>query len=131
MSRALETKVAQLVQSKIDGLVEVRVGEQLAVIPKDKLCTVNLDAKRPKNSSFSNVFENTFKITLMMHYADNTEQEMESVGESIHLGLLDPDNFNDDSNVLHHQVQEMKKVVTDNNWIQEINYLLVAVDTES
>lgn len=131
MSRALETKVAQLVQTKIEGLVEVRVGEQLAVIPKNKLCTVNLDAKRPKNSSFSNVFENTFKITLMMHYADNTVQEMESVGESIHEALINPSNFLEDSTVFYHQVQELKKTVQDSNWIQEINYMVLAVDMES
>ena len=79
MSRALETKVAQLIQSKVEGLVEVRTGEQLAVVPKDKLCTVNLDAKRPKDPAFSNVFENTFKIRLSMHYADSTELQMEEI----------------------------------------------------
>lgn len=131
MSRALETKVAQLIQTNVEGLVEVRVGEQLAIVPKGKLCVVNLDAKRPKNSAFSNVFENTFKVTLMMHYADNTEQEMETIGESILQGLIKPENFKDEPEVLYHQVQEMKKSIQENCWVQDINYMVLAVDMES
>lgn len=129
--RALETKVAQAVNSSLAGSVEVRVGEQLETIPKDKVVVVNLDSKRPKNPAFSDVFENIFKIELRMHYADQTEQEMETAGDSIQHGLMTPNLWNTDDTILYHQINESKKFIKENYWMQEFSYLVLAVDKES
>ena len=129
--RELETKIAQSIQAVISESIEVRVGEQLATIPKDQVVVVNLDSKRPKNSAFSDVFENIFKIQVKMHYAESSEEQMEQTCRSIHFQLLNPDLWNLDENILYHQVQDTKKQIQENHWIQEITYMVLSVDKES
>lgn len=129
--RGLETAVAQVVQSALGESIDVRVGEQLATIPQDKVVVVNLDSKKPKNATFSDVFENTFKIQLQMHYADNTEESMENAGKAIHLELIKTDTWANNNDVLFHQVIDSKKSINENSWQQEFSYLVLSVDKES
>ncbi len=129
--RALETQVAQIVSTSLDGLVPVRVMEQLEPIPKDQLVSVVLETKRQKDTAIINVFENVFKIRLTMHWAENTEQKMNEAGSSIHRGLMNLNAWNENPDVLHFYLSEVKRSIEQDSWLQEYSYNIVAVDKES
>jgi len=129
--RGLETLVGQKIQGALQDSLDVRVAEQLNDIPKDKVCVVNLDTKRQKDPALIDVFENTFKIELRMRYGDATENEMEIAGKAIHFALINPHAWQNNNDVLHFSLQEVKKFISDNYWRQEFSYMIVAVDKES
>lgn len=128
MSRELEQKVADVIITALDGLVEVRTGEQSASIPESSLVTVHLESQQLRTPAITNLFDSKVKVILKMHHADKTESEMHQAG-SVILDALTEVSLSSSLNSYLTQLKDTKADVGEGYWLREYNLEVLSVDT--
>lgn len=128
MSRELEQKVADVIITALNGLVEVRTGEQSASIPESSMVTVQLESQQLRTPAITNLFDSKVKVILKMHHADKTEAEMDQAG-SVILDTLTEVSLSSSLNSYLTQLKDTKADVGEGYWLREYNLEVLSVDT--
>lgn len=130
MSRLIEQKLADQLITSLDGLVEVRTGEQSATIPESALITVHLDSQTLRLPNVTNLFENRLQVILKMHHADKTTADLDEAGSRI-VNTLTSVSLAQSMSAYHVELADTRASVGDGYWMREYNVEILAVDNAS
>ena len=130
MSRLIEQKLADQLIASLDGLIEVRTGEQSATIPEDAMITVHLDSQTLRVPNITNLFDNRLQVVLRMQYADKTTAELDEAGKRI-IETLTSVSLAQSMSAYHVGLSDTRASVGDGYWMREYNVDVLAVDNAS
>lgn len=127
MSKRLEQEVAEVLISALDGLVEVRTSEQRDSIPEDSLVSVHLEQQSLRTPSITNLFDHKVNVKLKMHYASNTESQMNIAGDAIDNALTEI-SLASTLGAYQASLIDTRAQVADNHWERDYNLEVLRVD---